>query len=149
MIQTVRTLLISITATKAVMILLIITLVMPTALQNLTIIPEAIMQRTPAASTSPTAWVVPINTAQTLHTSIIAAMIAMILLIIIPVILIAISKSIIIQELITRIIIKSNHANAERKNLSSAERASIAFGWSPAKPATAFRISFAGNPHPL
>ena len=84
MIQTVRTLLISITATKAVMILLIITLVMPTALQNLTIIPEAIMQRTPAASTSPTAWVVPINTAQTLHTSIIAAMIAMILLITMP-----------------------------------------------------------------
>ena len=39
--------------------------------------------------------------------------------------------------------------NAERKILSSAERASIAFGWSPAKPATAFRISFAGNPHPL
>ena len=37
----------------------------------------------------------------------------------------------------------------QRKKSLLSERASIAFGWSPAKPATAFRISFAGNPHPL
>ena len=39
--------------------------------------------------------------------------------------------------------------NAEKIILSLRERASIAFGCTPAKPATAFRISFAGNPHPL
>ena len=36
----------------------------------------------------------------------------------------------------------------QRKKSLLSERASIAFGWSPAKPATAFRILFAGNPHP-